>query len=100
MYPSYAHIAPNVTNVPDPHDVGASGVLGHRVAMRFLRDGYADIRLGSHRPDALDDMKLMGAGVVDFSWDREETYGVALKGVKSVLCIVAYNKGRCCHLRK
>lgn len=73
---------------------GGGGVVGHRVALRFLKDGYADIRLGYHRPDGLDEMKRLGADVVDFAWDREDTYESALKGIKSVLCVVAYHKGR------
>lgn len=61
---------------------GGSGVVGHRVGMRFLKDGYADIRIGSNRPDALDEMKTLGADVVDFAWDREDTYAPALEGMK------------------
>lgn len=72
---------------------GGGGVVGHRVALRFLKDGYADIRLGSNRPDTLEDMKVMGADVVKFAWDDEKTYDKALQGVKSVLCVVAYQKG-------
>jgi hypothetical protein len=72
---------------------GGTGVVGHRVALRFLKDGYADIRLGSHRPETLLEMKELGAEVVDFNWDDEKTYGKALEGVKSVLCVIVYHKG-------
>lgn len=71
---------------------GGSGVIGHRVALRLLRAGYPEVRLGSHRPDALEEMNQMGAEIADFAWDKEETYEKALKGVKSVLCTVTYQK--------
>jgi len=71
---------------------GGTGVVGHRVANRFLKDGYADIRLGSHRPETLDEMKWLGADVVEFNWDDEKTYEKALEGVKSVLCVIVYHE--------
>lgn len=71
---------------------GGSGVIGHRVALRLLRAGYPDVRIGALRPDALEDLNKMGAEIADFAWDKEETYDKALKGVKSVLCTVAYQK--------
>jgi NAD(P)H dehydrogenase (quinone) len=71
---------------------GGVGVIGHRVALRLLRAGYPDVRLGAHHASSLEEENKMGAEIADFAWDREETYESALKGVKSVLCTVAYTK--------
>jgi uncharacterized protein YbjT (DUF2867 family) len=71
---------------------GGTGVIGHRVALRLLRAGYPEVRLGSHNPEILEDMNKLGAEIADFSWDKEETYEKALAGVKSVLCTAAYVK--------
>jgi NAD(P)H dehydrogenase (quinone) len=71
---------------------GGSGVIGHRVALRLLRAGYADVRIGALRPESLEELNKMGAEIADFAWDKEETYEKALKGVKSVLCTTAYQK--------
>lgn len=71
---------------------GGSGVIGHRVALRLLQAGYPEVRIGSFRPDSLEELNKLGAEIADFAWDKEETYEKALKGVKSVLCTVAYQK--------
>lgn len=71
---------------------GGSGVIGHRVALQLLRAGYPEVRIGSLRPDSLEELNKMGAEIADFAWEKEETYEKALKGVKSVLCTVAYQK--------
>lgn len=72
---------------------GGTGVMGHRVAQRLLNAGFPSVRLGTHHTGALTEMEKLGAEVVDFAWDREETYANALKGVKSVLCTVPYIQG-------
>jgi len=71
---------------------GGTGVIGHRVALKLLRAGYPQVRLGTHKLDEMEEMNKMGAEIADFSWDREETYDKALRGVKSVLCTVPYVK--------
>ena len=82
---------------PDPGKIfitGATGVIGHRVALRLLNAGYTDVRLGTghHKQDDLEEMNELGAEIADFSWDREESYEKALKGVKSVFCTLPYTK--------
>lgn len=69
---------------------GGAGIIGHRVAVRLLHAGYPHVRLGTSKIDSLEDMRQLGAEIVDFSWDREETYAKALTGVKSVLFTMPY----------
>lgn len=67
-----------------------SGVVGHRVAARLLNSGFPEVRVGSGAVESLEDTGKLGAEIVDFRWDREETYEPALKGVKSVLLAMPY----------
>ena len=71
---------------------GGSGVIGHRVATKLLETGYAEVRLGTGITGSLDALDLVGAEVVDFSWNREETYANALKNVKTVLITIPHEK--------
>jgi len=78
---------------PDPGVIfvtGGSGVVGHRVASSLLTAGYSSVRVGSQHAENVKDLKKLGAQVVDFCWEREETYAPALTGVKSVLCSIPY----------
>jgi uncharacterized protein YbjT (DUF2867 family) len=81
---------------PDPGIVfvTGAGVIGHRVALRLLNSGYPRVRLGTghHKHDDLEELNSLGAELADFSWDREETYEKALKGVKSVFITLPYAK--------
>lgn len=71
---------------------GGTGVIGSRVATKLLRAGYPNVRLGVQHLEDGEWFNKHGAEIADFSWDREETYENALKGVKSVLCTVPYTK--------
>jgi uncharacterized protein YbjT (DUF2867 family) len=71
---------------------GGTGVLGHRVTTRLLQAGYPNVRVGAKHPDELAEKNKSGAEVADFAWDQEETYATALRGVKTVLCTVPYQK--------
>jgi len=76
---------------------GGSGVIGHRIASRLLDAGYEKVRVGSQKAENVQDLHRLGADVVDFCWEREETYAKALVGVKSVLCTIPYTKHWCKH---
>jgi len=69
---------------------GGNGPIGHRVAMRLLRAGYPQVRLGAHHPTTMEDMNKEGAEIADFNWNRPDTFEKALAGVKSVLCTAPY----------
>jgi uncharacterized protein YbjT (DUF2867 family) len=71
---------------------GGSGVIGHRVATRLLATGYAQVRLGTGVAGSLDTMRAEGAEIVDFSWNREETFATALKDVKTVFITIPHEK--------
>jgi NAD(P)H dehydrogenase (quinone) len=71
---------------------GGSGVVGRRVAMKLLDTGCTNVRLGTGKTDSLYEMHQKGAEIVDFSWNREETYANALKGIKSVFITIPYEK--------
>ena len=65
---------------------GATGVVSYRVAAKLLATGYPSVRIGV--PDVHAFHSELGeardAELVEFNWDREETYAGALKGVTSV----------------
>ena len=84
---------------------GASGVLGGRIAAKLVLTGYANVRLGisttastnsadsdsvSHSIDPVSNHP--GAEVVEFDWKREETFAPALRGIKSVIIIIPYER--------
>jgi NAD(P)H dehydrogenase (quinone) len=71
---------------------GGSGVIGHRVATSLLETGYAKVRLGTGITGSLDEFDMTGAEVVDFSWNREETYENALEDVKTVFITIPHEK--------
>jgi uncharacterized protein YbjT (DUF2867 family) len=71
---------------------GGNGPVGHRVATKLLRAGYAEVRLGAHHPTDMEDKSKEGAEIADFSWERPETYEKALDGVRSVFCTAPYHK--------
>lgn len=72
---------------------GAKGVIEYRVAKRLLDAGYPQVRIGCKNTDDVEDLKKQGAEIVEFQWDREDTYEKALDGVTSVLCTTPYIKG-------
>ena len=72
---------------------GGTGVIGHRVAQRLLDSGRDNVRLGCHNLESLEDCKKLGAEVVQFDWNKEDTYIPALTGIKSVLCTIPYQEG-------
>jgi uncharacterized protein YbjT (DUF2867 family) len=71
---------------------GGSGVIGHRIATKLVDVGYTNVRVGTDIKDFLNHMPWKGAKVVDFSWNREETYANALIGIKSVIITIPYQK--------
>jgi uncharacterized protein YbjT (DUF2867 family) len=80
---------------PDPHAgliliTGGQGIIDHRVLTRL--QGYPYIRLASHNSDRVADLNKKGVQVADFAWDRPDTFGPALVGVKSVLCTIPYTE--------
>lgn len=72
---------------------GATGVIGYRVATRLLNAGYPTVRVGVTNLEKGKEFKEKGAEIVEFCWDREETYEKALDGVTSVLCTTPFIKG-------
>jgi uncharacterized protein YbjT (DUF2867 family) len=65
---------------------GATGVVAYRVAAKLLATGYPSVRIGV--PDVAAFQSVLAeardAELVEFDWDREETYANALKGATSV----------------
>ena len=64
----------------------ANGVVGHRVALRLLKAGYPSVRLGVHDSEEEKVVELveLGAETVEFAWEKENSYALALDGAKSV----------------
>jgi uncharacterized protein YbjT (DUF2867 family) len=64
----------------------ATGVVAYRVSAKLLAAGYPAVRIGV--PDVVAFQSVLAearnAELVEFDWDREETYANALKGVTSV----------------
>jgi uncharacterized protein YbjT (DUF2867 family) len=71
---------------------GGNGPVGHRVAKRLLRAGYAQVRLGAHHVSDMEDKSKEGADIVEFNWNRPETYENSLTDVESVFCTAPYHK--------
>ena len=71
---------------------GGSGVVGHRIVTKLIQTGYAQVRLGTSVPESLEHMLNQGAEVVEFEWKREETYALALRGIKSVIISIPYEQ--------
>jgi NAD(P)H dehydrogenase (quinone) len=71
---------------------GGSGVIGHRVATNLLETGYAKVRVGTGVTGSLEELDIAGAEVVDFSWNREDTYAKALNDVKTVFITIPHEK--------
>jgi NAD(P)H dehydrogenase (quinone) len=69
-----------------------TGVVGHRVATTLLETGCVKVCLGTGIQGSLNELRLAGAEVVDFSWNREETYENALKDVKTVFITIPHEK--------
>jgi uncharacterized protein YbjT (DUF2867 family) len=69
---------------------GGSGPIGHRIALRLLRAGYPNIRVGVPHPDSADQLNEQGAELADFQWQIEDTFAKALVGVKSVVVTAPY----------
>jgi len=67
---------------------GADGVVSYRVAAYLLGmcvEHSPTVRLGTSNPEAVSELaKLEGAEVVEFDWAKPDTYGEALRGIKSV----------------
>jgi NAD(P)H dehydrogenase (quinone) len=71
---------------------GGSGAIGNRIANKLIDTGYVRVRVGTAIKNSLTDMSERGAEVVDFSWNREETYANALIGIKSIIITIPYEK--------
>ena len=69
---------------------GGDGVVSHRVAVKLLESGYPSVRLGLVEPQKATNVPK-GAAVVEFDWDREETYAAALKDVTSVFISIPHH---------
>ena len=72
----------------------ASSEVGKAIASRLIKTGYAHLRIGTTTTitPTCDDKQSRGVELVDFCWDREETYAHALKGVKSVIITIPYQR--------
>jgi hypothetical protein len=78
--------------------MSGTSVIGHRVASGMLEAGYKDIRVGIWKGErqlgvdrgigetVLQELEKKGATVITFDYNKEEQWGMALSGVKSVLC--------------
>lgn len=64
--------------------------VGYRCALRLLRAGYPQVRVGLRHPDLGEELNKEGAEIADFSWDHEETFDHAVKGVRAVFCVIPY----------
>lgn len=69
---------------------GGDGVVAHRVAVKLLESGYPSVRLGLLEPQKATNVPK-GAALVEFDWDREETYAAALKNVSSVFIAIPHH---------
>ena len=69
----------------------ATGVIGHRVAMKLLAAGFPTVRVGVSQPENAQHLAKMGAQVVAFDFDNTLTYAGAFEGVKSVYLAVPHH---------
>ena len=70
-----------------------SSEVGQTIASRLIHTGYAQVRIGATiTPTSFFDEALRGVEIVEFAWDREETYANALNGVKSVIITIPYKQ--------
>jgi NAD(P)H dehydrogenase (quinone) len=69
--------------------ITANGVIGHRVAVRLLKAGYR-VRIGVPDLSAAQDLVKLGADVIPFKWedDNTNTYAKALQSVKTVFFVI------------
>ena len=98
---SEQHAGSVVPVVPDAADravgkvfiTNASGEIGHRIVTQLLETGYVHVRIGTTLSKKLmDHMIQKGAEVVDFSWDRSETFANALSGIETVIINIPYER--------
>jgi NAD(P)H dehydrogenase (quinone) len=92
------------SEVPDTdnHDRGgvgtvfitnASGEIGHRIVTQLLKTEYMQVRIGTAIVKKLmDHMVRKGAEIVDFSWDRHETFANALCGIETVIINIPFDR--------
>jgi NmrA-like family len=69
-----------------------SSEVGQTIASRLIQSGYAQVRLGATAASTTSSYSSRGVEIVEFSWDREETYANALNGVKSVIITIPYKQ--------
>jgi uncharacterized protein YbjT (DUF2867 family) len=76
--------------------ITSADVVGYRVATRLIEAG-STVRVGIDSDEAdsqiLHDSKRRGVPMVPFSWEDESTYSNAVKGAKTVFCVVSQHKG-------
>jgi NmrA-like family len=76
--------------------------VGRQIASRLIHTGYAQVRVGStftsnhtnklHIPINHHEGGTSNIEIVEFAWNREETYANALNGVKSVIITIPYRR--------
>ena len=71
-----------------------NGVVSYRVAAKLMAAGYPTVRIGvpTDPSTSVEKLRELGAEVVAFDWDKEETFNDALKGVKSVFIAMPHHK--------
>ena len=81
-----------------------SSEVGQKIASQLINTGYAQVRIGcttssNNKPNQFSipppthhrkKGKTTNIEMVEFAWDREETYANALNGVKSVIITIPY----------
>jgi uncharacterized protein YbjT (DUF2867 family) len=68
------------------------GVVAYRVALRLLACGHPLVRIGVPDPSSMKELEQYGAQIVEFRWDRPETYGPALEDVKTLFCALPHHE--------
>ena len=71
----------------------ATGEIGHRIVTQLLNTEHVQVRIGtSIAKRSMEHMLQKGAEIVDFAWDRNETFANALCGIETVIINIPFDR--------